>query len=67
MSLFFLTISLGNLFTGVLKSLSLFSGVQEILFYTGMMAVVALIFGWIASRYKERSFIEPVGAGVPHP
>lgn len=59
MSLFFLTISLGNLFTGVLKSLNLFSGVQEILFYTGMMAVVAAIFMWVASHYKVRNYVEP--------
>jgi len=63
MSLFFLTIFIGNFFTAFFSWLDRFSGLNEILFYTGMMAVVSTFFGVIASRYKERNYVEPHSVG----
>lgn len=59
MGLFFLTLSLGNFLTAVVQQMNIFSGAMQFFFYGGMMFSVALVFIWIASGYKEKSYIRP--------
>lgn len=58
MSLWLLTISAGNFFTGVVSQLNPFtSGAAEFFFYGGLVFVVSFLFVAIAVRYKERSYV----------
>ena len=58
MSLWLLTVTLGNFCTAIISFLNKFKGMEESLFYAAIMFGVSLIFIWSASRYKERYYIE---------
>lgn len=67
MSLWLLTVAVGNWFTAVISFLNPFSGgTPEFLFYGGAMFLVALIFVALATRYQERSYVEEAGAFGGH-
>ncbi len=58
MSLWLLTISAGNFFTGMVSQINPFtSGAAEFFFYGGLVFVVSFLFVAIAVRYKERSYV----------
>lgn len=59
MSLWMLTFSLGNLFTALISYLDRFDGAMEFFFYGALSFLVSLVFIFIASRYKVRSYMEP--------
>jgi POT family proton-dependent oligopeptide transporter len=59
MSFWLMTISFGNLLAAVVASLNAFDGVAYFAFWTGLMAVVAVIFTALASRYKVVEYMEP--------
>ena len=62
MGLFFLTVSIGNLFTGIISSINPFrEGMGEFMFYAGVMFIFSFIFVYMAKRYDERSYIESGG------
>jgi proton-dependent oligopeptide transporter, POT family len=66
MSLFFLTVFVGNVITGVVAQLNTFKGADFFYFFAGLMAVVGVIFVFIAARYKVVEYFEdgsaPTGA-----
>jgi POT family proton-dependent oligopeptide transporter len=53
MSLWFLTFSLGNLFTGIVAKAAPFSGAAFFWFFSGLTLVAAIIFAIIAKRYRS--------------
>jgi len=58
MSFWLLTVAGGNLFTAFFSLLNRFHGATEFWFYTVMMFLVSFVFMALASRYKERNFLE---------
>jgi proton-dependent oligopeptide transporter, POT family len=52
-SLWLLTIAFGNLLASVIARLELFDGAPQFLFWAGLMAVTTIIYGVIASSYRE--------------
>lgn len=58
MSLWFLTVTAGNLFTAVINLLNRFQGASEFYFFATCMFVVSGIFVLLASRYKYRHYVE---------
>ncbi len=64
MSLWLLTVTLGNFCTAIISFVNPFKGEgsKEFMFYAVVMLVVSGIFIWAASRYKERNYIEGVPA-----
>jgi proton-dependent oligopeptide transporter, POT family len=52
MSVWYLTIALGNLLTAAVSSLNRFQGPAYFAFFTGLMAVAAVGFAVIARRYR---------------
>lgn len=64
MSLWLLTVTVGNFLTAIVSFLNRFEGTQEVLFYTVLMFVVSGVFIWFASKYKDRSYIENIPAGA---
>jgi len=60
MSLWLLTVAVGNWFTAAISFMNPFSGASEFFFYALSMFAVALIFVWGATKYRERSYIEGV-------
>lgn len=63
MSFWLLTIAAGNFLAAIVAGLNPFSGAMEFYFWTVVMAVVSVSFAFMASRYKERSFIEKLSPG----
>jgi len=53
MSLWFLTISIGNLFTGFVAKFNPFHGAAFFWFFSGMTLVAAFVFAYIAKRYRS--------------
>lgn len=64
MSLWFLTISLGNLFTGIIAKVNPFQGAAFFWFFSGMTLVAAFLFAYIAKRYRSTN--RPEGALSPN-
>ena len=58
MSLWLITVAVGNWFTAVVSYVNPFSGAMEFFFYAGLMFFVAVLFVWGASRYKARYYVE---------
>ena len=52
MSLWFLTISLGNIFTGIVAKASPFEGAGFFWFFSGLTLAAAILFAVIAKRYR---------------
>jgi POT family proton-dependent oligopeptide transporter len=52
MSLWFLTISLGNLFTGIVAKVNPFQGAAFFWFFSGMTLLASVLFTIIAKRYR---------------
>ena len=74
MSLYLLTVSLGNFITGFINGFianpdgtSKLEGVSYYLFFSGLMAVAAVAFIFVAKRFKETSYIQgaPEAEGNP--
>jgi POT family proton-dependent oligopeptide transporter len=63
MSFWLLTIFAGNLLTAYVSEINRFHGAAYFVFFTGLMAGVSVLFLWIASRYKVRSYLEEGLAG----
>ena len=65
MSFWLLTIFAGNLLTAYVSAINKFSGATYFLFFAGIMAGLAVVFVWMASRYTVRNYLEdgtlPVG------
>jgi POT family proton-dependent oligopeptide transporter len=53
MSLWFLTISIGNLFTGVIAKANPFSGAGFFWFFSGMTLAASFLFSFVAKRYQS--------------
>ncbi len=64
MSLWFLTIALGNFMVAVVTPLNPFKGGAAFLFWAALTTVVAFSFIGLAKRYQMRSYIE--GDDAPH-
>jgi POT family proton-dependent oligopeptide transporter len=71
MGIFFLSVSLGNLFAGLVNSFianadgtSKLTGVQYFLFFAGVMAITTVIFVFVAKAYKEETIIQEDGGAV---
>jgi POT family proton-dependent oligopeptide transporter len=58
MSFWLLTIFAGNLLTAYVSAINKFHGAAYFLFFAGIMAALSVVFVWMASRYKVRSYIE---------
>jgi proton-dependent oligopeptide transporter, POT family len=54
MSLWFLTISLGNIFTGLVAKANPFQGAAFFWFFSGLMLAAAVVFAVVAKRYRSR-------------
>jgi POT family proton-dependent oligopeptide transporter len=64
MSLWLLTVAVGDFLDSFISYLNRFSGAGEFYFYTGLMFLVALIFIACAMRYKEHNYVShAVAAG----
>lgn len=59
MSLWFLTISFGNLLVAVLAPINPFEGGDEFMFWAVFAGAVAVIFVFSARRYRMREYVEP--------
>jgi POT family proton-dependent oligopeptide transporter len=59
MSVWFLTIALGNFVVAVITPLNPFEGGDEFLFWAAITAVVGVIFVVISRRYRHRDYVEP--------
>jgi POT family proton-dependent oligopeptide transporter len=60
MSIWLITIALGNFVTAIISYINPFSGgVSEFFFYTVLMALLAVVFIWTATRYQGRDYLEP--------
>jgi POT family proton-dependent oligopeptide transporter len=53
MSLWFLTFSLGNFFTGIVAKAAPFEGAAFFWFFSGVMLVAAILFAVVAKRYRS--------------
>ncbi len=62
MSLFLLTITIGNFLTAIVEFLNHFKGAAEFTFFASLMAVCSVIFIWGTTRYQYRSYVEKEGA-----
>jgi POT family proton-dependent oligopeptide transporter len=66
MALFLMSVSIGNLFTAAVNFLiqnpddtSKLEGPWYYLFFAAAMTITAIVYIPIASRFKERSYIQP--------
>ena len=59
MSFFYLTITIGNLFTGTISQMNVFGegSPKFFFFFAGLQAVVSIFFIWGAMRYKVRNYV----------
>ena len=75
MALFLMSVSLGNLFVAVVNSViqdpvtgeSTLSNVEYYLFFSGAMAVTAILFLPVVKLYKEKTYIQDAEDAVPEP
>jgi len=58
MSFWFLTVFAGNLITAYVSEINVFKGASFFLFFAALMASVAVIFVWNASRFQVRDYFE---------
>jgi POT family proton-dependent oligopeptide transporter len=70
MGLFFLSVSAGNLFAGLVNKLiqnpdgtSKLPGPAYFLFFAGVMLVAAILFVFVAMRFKEKTYIQDEEGG----
>ena len=54
MSLWFLTISLGNVFTGLVAKANPFQGAAFFWFFSGLTLLASILFAVVAKRYRPR-------------
>lgn len=66
MSLFFLTITIGNALTAKIDEWNKLQGPTFYWFFAGLMAACAAVFIWTAKGYKVREYIEDGSAPVGH-
>ena len=59
MSLWLLTVTLGNLFTAVVEYLNRFDGSGQFYFFAVTMFAVSGVFMWMASRYRYVNYVAP--------
>jgi POT family proton-dependent oligopeptide transporter len=60
MSLWNLTVTIGNLLVAALSALNVFEGAAgSMFFYGGLIFLAAIAFAFLASRYKSRDFFQP--------
>jgi POT family proton-dependent oligopeptide transporter len=60
MSLWSLTVTVGNQLVSVVARLNVFEGAAGTLFfYAGLIFVAAIVFAFIASRYQVRDYFQP--------
>ena len=71
MAVFFLSITLGNVFTAVVNIFiqnedgsSKLEGASYFWFFAIMMLLTAIIFVPVAARYKEKTYIQDEGSTV---
>jgi hypothetical protein len=71
MSLWLLSVAAGNFLTAMINILiqdeagkSRISGTNYYLFFAAMMALTAVIFSLVASRYRYRSYLQGDGEAV---
>ncbi len=77
MGMWLMAVSLGNAFTALINGLigepgngSILDGAAYFWFFAGLMLLTALVFSFVASKYKEESFVqkrEDYGAGDLNP
>jgi proton-dependent oligopeptide transporter, POT family len=60
MSLWFLTISLGNIFTGLVAKVNPFQGAAFFWFFSGLTLLAAILFAVVAKRYRPQVRAEGV-------
>ncbi|MHC4624189.1 MAG: POT family MFS transporter [Planctomycetota bacterium] len=72
MAVFFLSITLGDLFTAFVNKFiqnedgsSKLAGPSYFWFFAAMMTVTAIIFIFVASRFREKTYIQDENAGAP--
>ena len=58
MSIWFLTIFFGNLFTGVIAEINVFKGSMFFVFFGLITIAFSMLFIWIAKTYKMQNFVE---------
>jgi POT family proton-dependent oligopeptide transporter len=58
MSLWFLTISLGNIFTGLVAKANPFEGAAFFWFFSGLTLAASVLFAIIAKRYRSQPRVE---------
>jgi POT family proton-dependent oligopeptide transporter len=58
MSMFYLTISFGNLITATIAQLNVFEGTGKFLFWAAAVAVVGVLFIFVSRGYREVEYIE---------
>jgi POT family proton-dependent oligopeptide transporter len=58
MSLWFLTISLGNVFTGLVAKANPFQGAAFFWFFSGLTLIAAILFAVVAKRYRSHAHPE---------
>lgn len=59
MGIWFLIISLGNTFTGIVAKVNTFSGGNFFMFFAILTFIFGFVFMWIASTYQMRNYVEP--------
>ncbi len=58
MSMFFLTIFLGNMLTAMIAKVNVFEGGNFFMFFGGLTMLWACMFIWFAKRYQMRDYVE---------
>jgi POT family proton-dependent oligopeptide transporter len=58
MSIWFLTIAVGNMVTAVVAKVNVFQGASYFFFFAALMGVAAIAFALIARGYKSREWME---------
>lgn len=58
MSFWLLTVFFGNMLAATIARVNYFKGAMEFYSYFVLTGVLALIFAWLASRYKVRNYLE---------
>lgn len=66
MSLWYLTISFGNLLAAVIAKLNVFEGAMSFGFWAALMFTVAALFALLARRYQPVEFIESDEVTIGH-
>lgn len=58
MSIWFLTIFFGNMFTGIIAEINVFKGSTFFIFFGLITIAFSMVFIWIAKTYKMQNFVE---------